>query len=219
MELLGKYTFFAEGCRGHLGKQLMEKIRPQPRCRSANLRHRPQGTVEIQPEKHQLGLVIHSGGWPMEPDTWRRLPLPPGKQPDRHRLRRRPQLYQPHLSPYEGIPALQDAPGNPQVPRRRQAHRLRCPRPDCRRPAIAAQTDLPGRGADRRRCRLPQCRPHQGSHCAIKTGALAAEACFDALVAERQNDELTAYPNCSRTAGCTTNSTRHATSSRGWPGA
>ena len=38
----------------------------------------------------------------------------------------------------------------------------------------------------------------KGSHCAIKTGALAAEACFSALTAERQRDELTAYPEAFR---------------------
>ena len=45
MELHGKYTFFAEGCRGHLGKQLMAQFNSERRRRSANLRHRPQGTL------------------------------------------------------------------------------------------------------------------------------------------------------------------------------
>ena len=70
MELHGKYTFFAEGCRGHLGKQLQERF-------SLNAGADPQtygiGIKElwdIKPENHQLGLVVHSGGWPMEPDTY-----------------------------------------------------------------------------------------------------------------------------------------------------
>ena len=45
----------------------------------------------------------------------------------------------------------------------------------------------------------------KGSHAAIKTGMLAAEAAFDAVQAGRQADELTAYPQCLRYArGCKT---------------
>jgi electron-transferring-flavoprotein dehydrogenase len=53
----------------------------------------------------------------------------------------------------------------------------------------------------------------KGSHGAIKSGMLAAEACFEALAAGRSGDELTAYPQAFRRAGCTKNSTRRGTSS------
>ena len=70
MELLGKYTFFAEGCRGHLGKQLEAKFNLRegvdPQTYGIGLKE----LWEITPEMHQLGLVIHSGGWPMQPDTY-----------------------------------------------------------------------------------------------------------------------------------------------------
>ena len=61
-----------------------------------------------------------------------------------------------------GIPALQDSSGDQALPRRRQAHRLRRARPRGRRPAGAAEADLPRRRPDRRRCRLPQRLAHQG---------------------------------------------------------
>jgi electron-transferring-flavoprotein dehydrogenase len=55
----------------------------------------------------------------------------------------------------------------------------------------------------------------KGSHAAIKTGMLAAEAAFDALVAGRQHDELAAYPRRSRAAGCMPSCRSRATSSSG----
>ena len=59
MALLGKYTFFAEGCRGHLGKQLIEKFNlnadADPQTYGIGLKE----LWEIPPEKHQLGLVVH----------------------------------------------------------------------------------------------------------------------------------------------------------------
>jgi flavin-dependent dehydrogenase len=55
----------------------------------------------------------------------------------------------------------------------------------------------------------------KGSHAAIKTGMLAAEAAYDAVTAGRQHDELSAYPTPSKTAGCTTSCGRPATSRPG----
>ena len=70
MELHGKYTFFAEGCRGHLGKQLIDKFNlndgADPQTYGIGIKE----LWEIEPASHQLGLVVHSGGWPMEPDTY-----------------------------------------------------------------------------------------------------------------------------------------------------
>jgi electron-transferring-flavoprotein dehydrogenase len=53
----------------------------------------------------------------------------------------------------------------------------------------------------------------KGSHAAIKSGMLAAEAAFEALAAERQRDTLEAYPAAFRPPGCTPSCTRRATSS------
>lgn len=69
MELRAKYTVFAEGCRGHLGKELIAKFGLDA---DASPQHYGLGFKEIwdvAPEKHQEGLVLHSAGWPLESDT------------------------------------------------------------------------------------------------------------------------------------------------------
>lgn len=65
MELHAKYTLFAEGCRGHLGKQIIEKFDLDA---GKDPQHYGLGVKElweIDPEKHQQGLVFHSAGWPL----------------------------------------------------------------------------------------------------------------------------------------------------------
>lgn len=69
MELHAKYTVFSEGCRGHLGKQLMAKYDLN---KDADVQHYGIGIKElwsIDPEKHQPGLVVHGAGWPLDKDT------------------------------------------------------------------------------------------------------------------------------------------------------
>lgn len=66
MELRGKYTFFAEGCRGHLGKQLIEHFELDREAQQPQ--HYGIGIKElwrVPPENHHLGLVVHSAGWPL----------------------------------------------------------------------------------------------------------------------------------------------------------
>ena len=65
MELRAKYTLFAEGCRGHLGKQLIKKYNLDS---DADAQHYGIGIKEIwdlDPAKHEEGLVLHPAGWPM----------------------------------------------------------------------------------------------------------------------------------------------------------
>ncbi|WP_210396755.1 electron transfer flavoprotein-ubiquinone oxidoreductase [Motiliproteus sediminis] len=69
MELRAKYTLFAEGCRGHLGKQLLERFELD---KDADAQHYGIGIKElwdIDPAKHQPGLVVHGAGWPLEKGT------------------------------------------------------------------------------------------------------------------------------------------------------
>ena len=64
-ELHARYTVFAEGCRGNLGKQLMEKFDLQS---DADTQHYGIGfkeVWEIDPEKHVPGKVMHTVGWPL----------------------------------------------------------------------------------------------------------------------------------------------------------
>jgi electron-transferring-flavoprotein dehydrogenase len=65
MELHAKYTLFAEGCRGHLGKQLIQKFQLD---QGKEPQHYGIGIKElwtIPEEKHQQGLVVHTAGWPL----------------------------------------------------------------------------------------------------------------------------------------------------------
>ncbi|HAV37705.1 MAG TPA: electron transfer flavoprotein-ubiquinone oxidoreductase, partial [Massilia sp.] len=70
MELHAKYTFFAEGSRGHLGKQLIAKYDlnrgKDPQTYGIGIKE----LWEIDPAKHKPGLVIHTAGWPLPSDTY-----------------------------------------------------------------------------------------------------------------------------------------------------
>ncbi len=69
MELRGKYTVFAEGCRGHLGKELISRFSLD---KDRSPQHYALGFKEIwdvPAEQHQQGLVVHSAGWPLQQDT------------------------------------------------------------------------------------------------------------------------------------------------------
>ncbi|MCH7636577.1 MAG: electron transfer flavoprotein-ubiquinone oxidoreductase [Proteobacteria bacterium] len=68
-ELLGKYTIFAEGCHGNLGQQLMERFDLR---RDADPQHYGIGLKEIweiDADKHNEGLVVHTAGWPLDNHT------------------------------------------------------------------------------------------------------------------------------------------------------
>ena len=68
-ELRGKYTIFAEGCRGHLGKELMETYHLRADC---DPQHYGIGIKEIwtiDPARHREGLVVHTFGWPLDSST------------------------------------------------------------------------------------------------------------------------------------------------------
>lgn len=65
MELHAKYTVFAEGCRGHLGKQLIQKFKldegRDPQHYGIGLKE----LWEVDPKLHKPGLVLHGAGWPL----------------------------------------------------------------------------------------------------------------------------------------------------------
>ncbi len=69
MELRAKYTLFAEGCRGHLGKQLITHYQLD---KDATPQHYAIGFKEIwdiPATQHDAGVVLHSAGWPLSGDT------------------------------------------------------------------------------------------------------------------------------------------------------
>ena len=194
MELHGKYTFFAEGCRGHLGKQLEARFNLRdgvdPQTYGIGLKE----LWEIEPDKHQQGLVIHSGGWPMKPDTYGGGFL--------YHLENNQIAVgfvvglgysNPHLSPYEEFQRFKT---HPEIRKfleggKRIAYGAR---------ALTAgglqslpKLTFPGGVLIGDDAGFLNAARIKGSHCAIKTGSLAAEACFEALAGERQRDELVAY--------------------------
>ena len=69
MALEAKFTLFSEGCRGHLGKELINKF---DLAAGKDPQHYGLGIKElwdIEPERHQEGLVIHGSGWPLSDGT------------------------------------------------------------------------------------------------------------------------------------------------------
>src|SRR5690606_7656720 len=70
IELHAKYTFFAEGCRGSLGRQLMDKYdlrrEAEPQTYGIGIKE----LWEIDPAKHKQGLVVHTAGWPVDTKTY-----------------------------------------------------------------------------------------------------------------------------------------------------
>ena len=69
VELEAAYTLFAEGCRGHLGKQLIDKYSLDS---AVDPQHYAIGLKElwkVPPEQHQEGLVLHGSGWPLQSDS------------------------------------------------------------------------------------------------------------------------------------------------------
>ncbi|WP_374328409.1 electron transfer flavoprotein-ubiquinone oxidoreductase [Azonexus sp.] len=199
MELHGKYSFFAEGCRGHLGKQLIAHFKldrdADPQTYGIGLKE----LWEIDPARHQSGLVIHSGGWPMQPDTY-------GGGFLYHLENNQVAVgfvvglgYQnPHLSPYEEFQRFKTHPAiRPFLEGgKRIAYGAR---------ALVAgglqslpETVFPGGVLVGDDAGFLNAARIKGSHCALKTGALAAEACFAALCEGRQRDILAAYPESFR---------------------
>ncbi|WP_175166429.1 NAD(P)/FAD-dependent oxidoreductase, partial [Paraburkholderia fynbosensis] len=70
MELHAKYTLFCEGARGHLGRQLNDRFKlrdgADPQVYGIGIKE----LWEIDPAKHKPGLVMHTAGWPLENDTY-----------------------------------------------------------------------------------------------------------------------------------------------------
>ncbi|HUT51273.1 MAG TPA: electron transfer flavoprotein-ubiquinone oxidoreductase [Alphaproteobacteria bacterium] len=70
IELHAKWTFFAEGCRGSLGKQLMEKFSLGDGAQMQTYGIGLKELWEVDPDKHQQGLIVHTAGWPLDAKTY-----------------------------------------------------------------------------------------------------------------------------------------------------
>ena len=199
IELHAKYTFFAEGCRGQLGKQLEAKYRLRegidPQVYGIGLKE----LWEIEPAKHQAGLVIHTAGWPLDRKTY-------GGSFLYHQANGQLAVgfvvglgySNPYLDPYEEFQRYKTHPAIRGFLEggRRIAYGAR---------AIAAgglqslpRLVFPGGALIGDDAGFLNASRIKGSHCAIKSGMLAAQAAFEAIVAGRANDALSAYPEAFR---------------------
>ncbi|QIM49163.1 electron transfer flavoprotein-ubiquinone oxidoreductase [Pusillimonas sp. DMV24BSW_D] len=195
MELHARYTIFAEGSRGQLGRQLIERFKldqgKDPQSYAIGIKE----MWEVDPSQSKPGLVVHTAGWPLDADTYGGSFL--------YHLDNNLVVVglvvgldyaNPWLSPYEEFQRYKTHPA------------IRSTFEGGKRIAYGARSLTAGGLLS-----LPKlCFPGgvlvgceagtlnasriKGSHAAIKTGALAAEAAFDALAAERSRDELTTYP-------------------------
>ncbi|MGI4849443.1 MAG: 4Fe-4S dicluster domain-containing protein [Janthinobacterium lividum] len=195
MELHAKYTLFAEGSRGHLGRQLMDRFQlnagRDPQTYGIGIKE----LWEIDPARHKPGLVIHTAGWPLPSDTY-------GGSFLYHLENNQVAIgyvvglgYQnPFLSPYEEFQRYKTHP------------EIRFFLEGGKRISYGARAITAGGLQSLPKLTFPggvligcdagflNTSRIKGSHAAMKTGMLAAEAAFAALGAGRQFDALSAYP-------------------------
>ena len=199
MELHGKYTFFAEGCRGHLGRQLEErlKLRNTPQVYGIGLKE----LWEVKPERHEPGLVMHTAGWPLDAGTY-------GGSFVYHMDERLVAAgfvlglgYEnPYLAPYEEFQRFKT---HPAIRSTFEGGKRIC----YGARAISAgglqslpRLVFPGGALIGDEAGFLNASRIKGSHCAIKSGMLAAEAAHEALGAGRARDELASYPAAFRSS-------------------
>jgi electron-transferring-flavoprotein dehydrogenase len=194
MELHGKYTFFAEGARGHLTKELKRIFEldrdSDPQVYGIGLKE----LWDVDPSKHVPGRVIHTQGWPLD-DAW-------GGGFIYHQANNQVAIgfvvaldyKNPWLSPFE------------EFQRWKQHPSIRPLLEGGRRVSYGARAINEGGWQSVPRLVFPGgaligCSAGfvnvpriKGSHTAMKSGMLAAEAAYDAIVADRTQDQLEAYP-------------------------
>ena len=199
MELHAKYTVFAGGCRGNLGKSLEARYKLRdgvgPQVYGIGLKE----LWEVKPERHVPGLVLHTAGWPLDSETYGGSFL--------YHLEDNQVAVgfvvglgyrNPYLHPFEEFQRYKTHPA------------IRGFFEGGRRIAYGARAISAGGLQSLPRLVFPggalvgddagflNASRIKGSHAAIKSGMLAAEAAFEALAAGREGDELAAYPQAFR---------------------
>jgi len=201
MELLAKYTLFAEGCRGSLSQELMQKFNLRDGIDPQKYGIGLKELWQVAPGKHQKGLVMHSQGWPLDAAT--------GGGSFLYHLDDdlvavgfvvHLNYENPHLSPFDEFQRFKTHPA------------IRTTFEGGKRLGYGARAinegglqsvpklAFPGGaliGCSAGFVNLPRIK---GSHNAMKTGMLAAESAFAALGAGRAHDELADYPDAWRTS-------------------
>jgi electron-transferring-flavoprotein dehydrogenase len=195
MELHAKYTLFSEGARGHLGRRLTETFKldegADPQVYGIGIKE----LWEIDPAKHQPGLVMHTAGWPLDTQTY-------GGSFLYHMDNNQVMVgfvvglgyTNPYLSPFEEFQRYKTHPA------------IRAFLEGGKRISYGARAMTAGGLMSLPKLVFPggalvgddagflNVSRIKGSHAAIKSGMLAAQAAFEAVQAGRQGDELAAYP-------------------------
>ena len=196
MELHAKQTIFAEGCRGHLGKMLMEKFDLRKDSSFQTYGIGIKELWEIDPAKSEPGKIVHTAGWPLKSDTYGGSFL--------YHLEGNQvavgfvvglDYSNPHLSPYMEFQRFKHHPDIKKYLEggRRISYGARALNEGGFQ-SIPKLT-FPGGvlvGCEAGFLNVPKIK---GTHTAMKSGMTAAEAIFEALTGEAEAPrEITAYP-------------------------
>jgi electron-transferring-flavoprotein dehydrogenase len=195
MELHGKYTVFAEGARGHLGKQLLAKYKltegKDPQSWAIGVKE----LWEVPADKAKPGLVVHTAGWPMDKQTF-------GGGFLYHLESNKVTLgfvvgldyTNPYLSPFEEMQRWKTHPairahleGGKRLSYGARAINNGSPQ-------ALPKTVFPGGALIGCDAGYMNAARIKGSHAAMKSGMLCAEALAESLAAGRAQDELSSYP-------------------------
>ncbi len=193
MELHGKYTLFAEGARGSLTKVLREKFDLEADCEPQVYGLGMKELWDIEPDKHEAGRVIHTQGWPLD-DAW-------GGGFLYHQANNQVALgfvvaldyKNPHLFPFEEFQRWKQHPEIREILEggKRVSYGARVINEGGLQsiPKLA----FPGGaliGCSAGFVNVPRIK---GSHTAMKSGMLAADAIVGAMAQQRSHDELSEY--------------------------
>ena len=195
MELLGRVTLFAEGCHGSLTKTLCQRFELRRQAQPQTYGIGVKELWEIEPAKHQEGKIVHTIGWPLDTKTY-------GGSWLYHFENSQVSIgfvigldYQnPHLSPFDEMQRFKTHPAiRPLLEGgRRIGYGARAlsegglqSLPQLVFPGGALIGDTAGF------LNVPKIK---GSHTAMKSGMLAAEAAFEALHSGAERPTLDSYP-------------------------
>ena len=193
MELHAKYTFFAEGCRGHLSKKLMETFNLRDGVEPQTYGIGIKELWDVPKENHKEGTVIHSQGWPLNDVVGGGFIYHQENNQIAIGFVTTLDYANPYLSPYDEMQRFKTHPAiKPMLEGgRRVAYGARA----INEGGLQAVPKLAFPGGCLIGCsagfvNVPRIK---GTHNAMKTAMLAAEAAFKAIQGERANDELTDY--------------------------
>ena len=194
IEIHAKYTLFAEGCRGHLGKQIIKNYGLDDNSESQTYGIGLKELWEISDENSNPGEVLHSVGWPLDEDTYGGSFL---YHLDKNLVSVGYVIgldyKNPYLSPYEEFQRFKTHPTIRKIFKngRRISYGARA----LNEGGWQSLPDLifPGGaliGCEAGTLNTPKIK---GTHTAMKSGMIAAESAFDALTKGRKHDKLDAY--------------------------